>query len=258
MVQKIKYSFPFWFFGFGIWLSLPSCQHEPLFDEPILDPIDTTTIDTTTIDTTTVDTTIIQMPCDPDIIYFAQDVLPILVSNCAFSGCHNAASAEDGVILESYETVIQTADVEPFNLNDSEIYEVLVDNDLDDRMPPDPTPALSQAQINTIATWILQGGLNLDCDENIGECDTDEVSFSAFVKPLLETHCQGCHSGPTPSGGVDLTTHSNIQVYANNGKLHGSIAHQPGFEAMPQGGEQLDDCTIEKIKSWIDTGALDN
>jgi len=265
MYQNIKYSFPFLVFMLGIWLSLPSCQHEPLFDEPIvnpidtmINPIDTMPIDTMPVDTMPIDTTIIQMPCDSNVIYFEQDVLPILVSNCAFSGCHNAASAQDGVILESYETVMQTADVEPFNLNDSELWEVLVDNDLDDRMPPDPTPALSQTQISTITTWILQGALNLECDENIGECDTDEVSFSTFVKPIIESHCQGCHSGNTPSGGIDLTTHSNIQIYANNGKLYGAIAHQPGFEAMPQGGAKLEDCTIEKIKSWIDAGAEDN
>jgi len=263
MIQKIKYSFPIWILGFAIWLSLPSCQHEPLFDEPIMNPIDTIPIDTMPIDTmpidtTIVDTTIILMPCDSNVIYFEQDVLPILISNCAFSGCHDAASAEDGVILESYETVIETADVEPFNLNDSEIWEVLVDNDLDERMPPVPTPALSQTQISAITAWILQGALNLECDESIGECDTDNVSFSAFVKPIIESHCQGCHSGNTPSGGIDLTTHSNIQIYANNGRLHGAIAHQAGFSPMPQGGAKLDDCTIEKIKSWIDSGALDN
>lgn len=252
MFQRIKYSFPILIFGMGLWLSFPSCKHEPLFDDTT-DPVDTTSnpIDTMPVDTSGV-------PCDPDVVYFNQDVLPILQSNCAFSGCHDEASAQDGVILIDYDNVIQTADVEPFNLNDSEIYEVLVDDDLDDRMPPAPTPALSQDQINIIATWILQGGLNLECDPNAGGCETDNVSFSGFVKPLLENKCQGCHSGAAPSGGVDLTTHTNIQVYANNGKLVGTVDHQAGFEPMPQGGAKIDDCSIDKIKSWIDAGALDN
>lgn len=255
MFQKIKYSFPILIFGIGLWLSVPSCKHEPLFEDPIDNPIDTTS---NPPDTMTVDTSNTGIPCDPDVIYFDQDILPLLQSNCAFSGCHDAASAQDGVILESYETVIQTADVEAFNLNDSEIYEVLVDNDLDDRMPPAPTPALSQSQINIIANWILQGAEYLECDPNAGGCDTENVSFSSFVKPLIESHCQGCHSGNAPSGGIDMTTHANIQVYANNGKLYGAIDHQAGFEAMPQGGAKLDDCSIDKIKSWIDAGALDN
>ncbi len=257
MFQRIKYSFPILVFGIGLWLSFPSCKHEPLFDD-IIDPIDTTSnpMDTIPVDSMPVDT--FGIPCDPDVIYFEQDVLPILQSNCAFSGCHDVASAQDGVILVDYDYVIQTADVEPFNLNDSEIYEVLVDSDLDDRMPPAPTPAMSQDQINIIAAWILQGGLNLECDPNAGGCDTENISFSDFVKPLLQNQCQGCHSGATPSGGIDLTTHVNIKTYADNGKLIGSIDHQAGFEAMPQGGAKIDDCSIDKIKSWVDAGALDN
>lgn len=261
MFEKIKYSFPILVFGLGLWLSFPSCKHEPLFDDTIIEnPMDTSSnpTDTMSIDTNTVDTTSMGIPCDSNVVYFNQQVLPILLSNCAFSGCHDVASAEDGVILESYEYVIQTADVEPFNLNDSEIYEVLVDSDLDERMPPEPTPALSSAQINIIATWILQGAENLECDPNSGGCDTDNVSYSGFVSPLLQNTCNGCHSGASPSGGIDLTTHTNVAVYANNGKLYGAIAHETGFEPMPQGGTQLDDCTIDKVKSWIDAGALDN
>lgn len=258
MFQKIKYIFPILLLG--IWLSFPSCKHGPLMEDPDPNPIDTTVnpIDTVPVDTTTVDTTMMGVPCDPNVVYFDLDVLPILQSNCAFSGCHDAASAEDGVVLESYETVMQTADVEAFNLNDSEIYEVLVDNDLDERMPPEPTPALSSEQINIIATWILQGAEDLECDPNTAGCETENVSFSSFVAPLLQSHCAGCHSGGSPSGGVDLTTHSNVAVYADNGKLYGAIAHEPGFESMPQGADQLDECTIDKIKSWIDAGALDN
>lgn len=255
MFQRFKYSLPILIFGIGIWLSFPSCKHEPLFDADMVDPTDTTS---NPIDTNMTDTTNMGIPCDPDVIYFDQEVLPLLQSNCAFSGCHDDASAQDGVILTSYETVIQTADVEAFNLNDSEIYEVLVDNDLDDRMPPVPTPALSQSQINIIATWILQGALDLECDPNVGGCDTEDVSFFGFVKPLLESYCIGCHSGAASSGGVDLTTHANVQVYANNGRLVGAIDHQAGFEAMPQGAAKLDKCSIDKIKSWVGAGALDN
>ena len=260
MFQKIKYSFPILLFVLGIWLSFPSCKHEPIIEEVEMNPIDTTSNppDTMTVDTMTVDTMNMGIPCDSNVIYFNLQVLPILQSNCAFSGCHDVASHQDGVILENYDYVMQTAEVVPFDLGESELYEVLVENDLDDRMPPPPTNAMSNDQINIIATWILQGAENLECDSNAGGCDTNNISFSDFVKPLLETHCQGCHSGASPSGGIDLTTHSNIAVYANNGKLFGSIDHQSGFQAMPQGAAKLDDCTIDKIKSWIDAGALNN
>ena len=40
-------------------------------------------------------------PCDPDTVYFEMDVLPILLSSCGKSGCHDA-TAQDGVRLDSY------------------------------------------------------------------------------------------------------------------------------------------------------------
>ena len=124
-----KFGFPILLTLFCIGLSFPSCKHEPLWEEMTENPTDTTSnpIDTMTVDTNTVDTTNMGVPCDSNVVYFDLQVLPILQSNCAFSGCHDATSAQDGVILESYESVMQTADVVPFDLDDSEIYEVLVD-----------------------------------------------------------------------------------------------------------------------------------
>lgn len=235
-----------------------SCKHDPiLLDEDIM-PIDTTgtnPIDTTVINP--IDTTAL-MPCDPDKVYFELEILPILKSNCAFSGCHDAASAEDGVILESYESVMATADVEAFNLNDSELFEVLVDTDEEERMPPTPTDKLPAEQIQLIATWILQGAENLQCDPDLQVCETDNVSFSQFVQPLIDIHCRGCHSGNVPSGGIDLTNHTNIKDVVLNGRLAGAIKWDNGFSPMPQGGEQLSQCNIDKIVAWIDDGALDN
>ena len=241
------------FFAIGlIVLSLQnwSCEHSPII--PMDD--DMMPIDTMDVDTMPVDTMPTGVPCDPQLIYFNQDVLPILNSNCAFSGCHDAASAEDGVVLESYEDVIATADVEPFNLDDSEIYEVLIDNDIDERMPPLPTSALSSEQIQIIAQWILQGGENLECDPSLSDCDSTDVSFSNIVQPIIASHCQGCHSGSVPSGGIDLADYNGVKTVADNGTLLGAISWESGFENMPQGGDQLSDCSIAKIKSWLDDG----
>ncbi len=243
--------------GLIIALSLPACKHSATFDDDMM-PIDTTMTGGGPGDTTIVDTTIIEEPCDPDIVYFELDILPILKSNCAFSGCHDAASAEDGVILETYETTIQTADVEPFNLDDSEIYEVLVDDEEDERMPPPPRPRLSPAQIQLIAKWILQGGENKICDPDLSACDTVNVSFSAFVQPLITNNCLGCHSGSVPAGGLDFGTHAGVSQVALDGRLYGALARLDGFSAMPRNGSQLQDCTIDKIKAWIDDGALNN
>ena len=254
MIMKRILNISIVFFLIVLALQNWSCEHNMVI--PVDD--DMMPVDTMPIDTMPIDTTPVGEPCDPQVIYFNQDVLPILNSNCAFSGCHDAASAEDGVILESYEDVINTADVEPFNLDDSEIYEVLVDDDIDERMPPAPTNPLSSEQIQIIAQWILQGGENLECDPTLSACDSTEVSFSNDIQPIIASHCQGCHSGATPSGGIDLSSYSGVKSVADNGTLIGAISWEQGFEQMPQGGDQLPDCEIAIVKGWIDEGALDN
>lgn len=231
-----------------------SCKHEPLLGDDDISPVDTTPVDTTPVDTT--DPTG-GTPCDPNVVYFNLQILPILQSNCAMSGCHDAASQEDGVILTSYEKVMQTAGVQPFNLDESDLYDVLVEDDLEKRMPLD-RPPLSPAQIQIIGNWIAQGAKNLDCDANAGGCDSDNVSYASFIKPLIANSCEGCHGGNSPSGGVNLTTHAGVKAVADNGKLYGVVAWLPGYSKMPQGGNQLPDCSVEKVKSWIDAGAPNN
>ena len=78
--------------------------------------------------------------CSPDTVYFQQQVLPIFISNCSLSGCHDAASHQDGVVLTNYQSIMNTGEIEPGDPNDSEVYEKITENDNDDRMPPPPKP----------------------------------------------------------------------------------------------------------------------
>ncbi len=235
----------------------PACQHEPDGS-----PIDPGPIDTTEnpIDTTEnpVDTS--GVPCDPAKVYFTTDVLPILKSNCAKAGCHDGITHEEDIVLESYQTLFNSDDelVVPFNLNDSKLFEVITESDPDKRMPPAPNQRLTADQINTIATWILQGAQDLTCDPNTGSCVTTNISYAAFVAPILTNNCVGCHSGGAPSGGILLNSHSSVQVVANNGKLFGAINHSAGFQPMPKGSAKLPQCTIDKINGWIQDGAQNN
>jgi hypothetical protein len=92
-----------------------------------------------------------------------------------------------------------------------------------------------------------------------GNCDTANSTYSTVVQPALQTYgCLGCHSGPAPSGNVLLNTYANVKSYAQNNKLYGSITHSSGFSPMPQGGNKMNACLINKIKAWIDAGSLNN
>jgi mono/diheme cytochrome c family protein len=224
-------------------LYFSSCQHEPLIDDnPIIDnPIDTTGTNS-------------GVPCDPDSVYFVNQIFPLLKSNCAIEGCHGNGSMEDDVELSTYSSIINTADVEAFNANKSDLYKAITETDLEDRMPPLPANGLSQEQIDLIAKWINQGALNNGCDD----CDSTNTTFALFVSPFIKNSCQGCHSGPTPSGDISLTNYDQIKTQALNGNLMGTIRHEAGYVAMPYNQGKLDDCKIDQILSWIEDGALNN
>ncbi len=237
-------------------LTFNSCRHLAVDFEDVV-PQDTTK---SPIDTMggTVDTSDMAVPCEEDIIYFSKDVLPIFQSNCAFSGCHDATSAKDGVILESYQSVMATADIKAFNLDDNEIIEVLVEKDSSKRMPPVPRLALSANHIQLISEWILQGAEDFECDPNIQGCNTDQVTYSTYVKSLLNSHCVGCHGNINPSGGINLSSYNSVKTVASNGKLFGAVNHDSGYKAMPQGGNKLSPCDRDKLKAWIDDGSKNN
>jgi len=93
---------------------------------------------------------------------------------------------------------------------------------------------------------------------NTGTCDTTNVTFSGFVKPLIDSKCAtaGCHIG-TAATGYDLTTYNGVAGVVNNGKLLPAINHT-GPQPMPEGGAKLDDCTIAKITAWVNAGAPNN
>lgn len=231
--------------------TISSCQHDITFmDDGGTTPIDTTGNGGGGGSNGT--------PCDPDVVYFESQILPILVSNCAMSGCHSAASHADGVVLTDYQRVIQTGKVRAFNPGNSELYEVITDNDSDDQMPPPPRARLTAQQIGLIADWIEQGAQNLSCDPNAGGCNLNGVTYNATVRPILQNACMGCHSGSAPLGGINLSTHAGVAAVALNGRLYGAINHAAGYSAMPQGGAKLAQCAIDQIKVWVDAGAPNN
>ncbi len=228
-------------------LALGACQHDPIIPDGYIPPIDPP------------DTPDVPLPtreCDPDTVYFLNDILPLLNSSCAIPGCHDPATASDGVVLSNYNSIINTADVRPGNPGGSDLYEVITDSDPDDRMPPPGSGVspLTPDQIMDIFIWINQGALNNGCDG----CDTADVTFSASVFPLIQTHCTGCHSGPTPQGGLSLTNYAQISSTANSGLLIHAVEGTGGITPMPLYQPSLSDCAIRTLKIWIADGSPDN
>ena len=234
----------------GLLLALNACKHEPeLFPIPT-DPNDTTgtgNVNGNGNPNPTVDT-----------ICFESDILPIFQLRCAINGCHNAATAEEGFVFDSFSNIMNSEDgdaITPGNANDGEVMEVITDDDPDKRMPPPPMPALSQQQIDMIARWINEGAINsVNCAP---ACDTSSYTYNARVRPILQ-NCTSCHGGSAPQGGINLTTHAGVQAVAVNGRLMGALDHLQGYHPMPQNGAMLSFCDRTVIRKWINAGALNN
>lgn len=187
-------------------------------------------------------------------ICFEADVLPIFQSQCSKSGCHDAASREDGYQLDSYANIIRKGLVAG-NAAASKLYKVLVDNG-SDRMPPPPNAPLTSTQIATIAQWINEGARNtINCATG---CDTTVFTYSGAISSMMQTHCTGCHNGAAPSGGgISLSTYAEVRTQALNGKLLRSIDHTGPFP-MPKNSAKLSDCKITQVRKWINAGAPNN
>jgi hypothetical protein len=122
-------------------------------------------------------------------------------------------------------------------------------------MPPAPYGRLSDEQITTIALWIEEGANNtINCGDS-GNCVTDNVTYNATVKPILQKYCTGCHFGSAPSGNISYATYNATQPTAMSGSLVGSIEHASGYVPMPENASKIPACDVEKIRQWVVLGA---
>lgn len=198
-------------------------------------------------DTTQVPDT--NVPCEPGVVYFKNEILPIFQGNCAYAGCHGQGSAKDFVKLDDYASIIRSG-IKPGKPDGSKIYEAIIETNPDDVMPPPPAK-LTAAQIDLIRRWIEQGALNNGCKS----CDTLTVTFSGNVKPMIDNACGSCHS---PTQRLDLSTWQAVKTAAESGKLMGALEHRPGFLPMPQGTPKWSDCELGKVRTWIRDGMPNN
>ncbi len=187
--------------------------------------------------------------CDPDIVYFEQDILPFFTARCGFSGCHDSGTNEDGVTLDNYNDIVADLDIFDDDWNDNELYEVIVEND--PRMPPDPYEPLTDDQIDMLFLWIQQGAPNNSCEG----CVTENITYQSTIGSLIANRCQGCHSGNHAETNLTLLTYEQIKNQALNGPLLNAIKHTGNATPMPYNSPQLPQCEIDQIEAWINAGA---
>jgi hypothetical protein len=188
-----------------------------------------------------------------DGICFQENILPILQSNCAISGCHDAVTAEEDLVLTNYNNLMSGGIVSPSDPNNSTLYEVITASpSSEDHMPPPPYSSLSPEQIALIYYWIEQGALDNPCPN---ACDSNIFTFSGAISPTVQSQCQGCHSGGTPSAGLLLNSYAAIADAVSNRGLAGRI--NSITNPMPPYG-LMSDCKRKQFDHWISGGMPNN
>lgn len=182
---------------------------------------------------------------------FNEDVLPIFISNCTFSECHNSKNKESGYNLTTYDGIMKG--ITPKHPLLSEIYNSI--RGKNPSMPQSPYSMLSKKDVYTIKTWIQMGAKN---SSNCKECDTINFTFSKRIKVTMDTWCIGCHNSANPGGGFDLSNYAGVVGAIANNKLLGSLKHLSGFSSMPKNSNQLQQCDINAIEKWIIAGYPNN
>ena len=148
--------------------------------------------------------------------------------------------------------------------------------------------AVATVDVAGVVTALTAGVTTISAasDGAVDNAETVVVTSSAFaadVQPIFSASCafNGCHAGPNPRLGQDLSTgnaYSNIvnvvsmQVPTMNRitpgdaarsyllhKLRGTFAAVGGTGGlMPLGGGQLPDSEIDIVRAWVQTGAPNN
>jgi cytochrome c5 len=181
---------------------------------------------------------------------YDRDIQPILMSSCAVSGCHDAATHKEGIDFSSYTKTLQS--IKAGNPGGSELYEAITESQSSEHfMPPKPYSPLSKAAIDTIYSWIKRGALNEEC---ASVCDTTgTIQYASHIKSIIDRSCVSCHGATNPSGGIKLLTTADVQTVAKSGRLVGAVIRKSGFTAMPP-AYALDNCDVRQIELWIDQG----
>ena len=229
-------------------LGFYSCVHEPITTSTggntenggSFNPVDTVDIPINTVS------------CNPDSIYFSNQVLPIFIANCAISGCHDASYGSEGVVLTSYNSIMRG--IRAGDPNHSRNYLVLISSG-ESLMPRNPGSergySLPGEQINLIKKWIQQGARNNYCNE----CDTTLYTFSGRIKSIIDVNCAtstGCHAAGSAYG--NFTNYSGVKIEVDNGLFESNVLIG---KTMPP-GSPLPACERAVIKKWLDGGALNN
>jgi formylglycine-generating enzyme required for sulfatase activity len=200
---------------------------------------------------------------------FETEIKPIIEAACVH--CHNESRAEGGLRLDTFEAAVAEDEhapaIVPGDPENSSFYALAVLAADDALVMPPEGPPLDESQARRIRAWIEEGAAWPK--EAVLEVQP-RIDFVEHVQPILEMNCLSCHSGETPEGDYNLTTHdgalqsglsppSIVPTKPDESSLYQLTAvDKDDPTLMPpadQGGPLAKD-SIEILRLWIAQGAI--
>ena len=97
-------------------------------------------------------------------------------------------------------------------------------------------------------------------------CDLSNITFAKDIKPIIDQHCISCHNDSTGQiflgdyESIKKTSDHSLIIDGDTVDLVKSVMHlyTDSLEGKNMPYVKLDDCSINKIKSWVDDGTPNN
>lgn len=182
-----------------------------------------------------------------DSVCFNTQILPLIVNNCATTGCHDATSRVEGLNLTNYSAIRKM--VNPTTMKGSLLS--VAQSTGRNRMPPPPMAPMDTTAINLIKKWMTQGALNRVCTD--AGCDSSNVTYNSKIASIVNTNCKGCHQASNAGGGISLSSYSEVKSSIQTGTFMCTVHQNTGCSPMPKGGK-LTACDIRILEIWIANG----
>ena len=116
-----------------------------------------------------------------------------------------------------------------------------------------------------LVSLVLLGasGCYFDNAEELLTCFPTDVSYVDDVLPILKARCYECHdqtNAPSLGDGNNFEGYANLLEFLeeSDSKFKGAVSWNGEGTPMPNEGTKLDNCSINKIVTWVDEGKLNN
>ena len=121
---------------------------------------------------------------------------------------------------------------------------------------------LSSMRISSFSIFVIAAFVGLNsCQYNVesvlygsSDCPPIEATYQMHIAEIIENHCEGCHSGNNPSGGLLLTDYDHVV----SASLYSGLADRIQLplsdpDVMPPNGG-LSACDTEALLDWVANG----